>query len=81
MSSPLNRVDDIRAPLLLIHGANDPRAPLSESEQLAESLRARGVPVDFLVYPDEGHGLSKRANKADANPKILGFVLDALNAG
>jgi dipeptidyl aminopeptidase/acylaminoacyl peptidase len=78
-ASPLNRVDDIRAPLLLVHGANDPRAPLSESQQLADSLRDRDVPVEMLVYGDEGHDLAKRANKANANPRIMTFVLDILH--
>jgi dipeptidyl aminopeptidase/acylaminoacyl peptidase len=77
-ASPLTRVDDIKAPLLVIHGANDPRVPLAETEQLVESLRARGVKVEMRIYPDEGHGLAKRANKADAHPRMLSFVLDAL---
>src|SRR5207245_11004840 len=52
--SPLGRVDQIRAPLFVIHGANDPRVPLSEAEQLHASLTERGVPCELLVYEDEG---------------------------
>jgi dipeptidyl aminopeptidase/acylaminoacyl peptidase len=77
-ASPLNRVDDIRAPLFVIHGANDPRVPLSEAQQLAASLRRRGVPCELLVYEDEGHGLAKRANKLDAFPRVVTFVISTL---
>ena len=73
-ASPLNRVDDIRAPLFVIHGANDPRVPLSEAEQIAKALEKRGVPCQLLVYPDEGHGLAKRANRLDAYPQAFAFL-------
>ncbi|MCG8351080.1 MAG: S9 family peptidase, partial [Chloroflexales bacterium] len=72
--SPINYVDHIQAPLIVIHGANDPRVPLSEAEQIVAALRARQIPVEFLVYPDEGHGLVKLANKLDAYPKIVAFL-------
>lgn len=73
-ASPLSRIDDVRAPLFVIHGANDPRVPLSEAEQLVAAVRANGVPCDFLVYGDEGHGLAKRANRLDAYPRVLEFL-------
>ena len=73
-ASPLSRIDDIRAPLFVVHGTNDPRVPLSEASQLAEALRARGVECELLVYPDEGHGLAKRANRLDAYPKAAAFL-------
>ena len=73
-ASPLTRIDAIRAPLFIIHGANDPRVPLSEAEQLHAALTARGQECELLVYPDEGHGLAKRANKMDAYPKALAFL-------
>lgn len=72
--SPIHQVDKIRAPLMVIHGANDPRVPLGEAEQIVNALRARNVPVEFLVYPDEGHGLVKLANKLDAYPKVADFL-------
>src|SRR5205823_14285324 len=50
--SPLGRVDAIRAPLFVIHGANDPRVPLSEAEQLHSSLSARGIACELVVYED-----------------------------
>lgn len=78
LASPLNRVDQIRAPLLVIHGANDPRVPLSEAEQIAAALTARDVPCELLVYRDEGHGLHKRVNQLDAYPKALAFLAKTL---
>jgi dipeptidyl aminopeptidase/acylaminoacyl peptidase len=72
--SPLGRVDEIRAPLFVIHGANDPRVPLSEAEQLHASLAARGVPCELLVYHDEGHGLKKLENRLDAYPRAVAFL-------
>jgi dipeptidyl aminopeptidase/acylaminoacyl peptidase len=79
-ASPLTHVASMRAPLLLIHGANDPRVPLSEAEQLHASLTARGVPSELVVYPDEGHGLAKLANRLDAYPRIARFLLHHLAA-
>jgi dipeptidyl aminopeptidase/acylaminoacyl peptidase len=73
-ASPLTRIDAIRAPLFIIHGANDPRVPLSEAEQLHAALTARGQECELLVYGDEGHGLAKRANKLDAFPRALAFL-------
>ncbi|HEY2792934.1 MAG TPA: alpha/beta fold hydrolase [Micromonosporaceae bacterium] len=73
-ASPLTRIDDIRAPLLVIHGANDPRVPLSEAEQLHAALTANGVECELLVYGDEGHGLAKRTNKLDAFPRAFAFL-------
>jgi dipeptidyl aminopeptidase/acylaminoacyl peptidase len=72
--SPLHKVDQIRAPLFVIHGANDPRVPLQEAEQLVTALRERGVPCQLLVYDDEGHGLAKRTNRLDAYPRAIAFL-------
>lgn len=73
-ASPITHVDAIRAPLLIIHGVNDPRVPLSEAEQVATAVRTRNVECEMYVYPDEGHGLSKLHNKLDAYPKVLEFL-------
>jgi dipeptidyl aminopeptidase/acylaminoacyl peptidase len=73
-ASPMTHVDRIQAPLMLIHGANDPRVPVSEARQLHASLVARGVESELLVYDDEGHGLAKRANRLDALPRMLAFL-------
>jgi dipeptidyl aminopeptidase/acylaminoacyl peptidase len=72
--SPLTRVDDITAPLFIIHGANDPRVPLSEAEQIHAALTSRGAECELLVYGDEGHGLARRANRLDAVPRALAFL-------
>jgi dipeptidyl aminopeptidase/acylaminoacyl peptidase len=76
--SPLTRIDAIRAPLFVIHGANDPRVPLSEAEQLHASLTERGVPCELLVYDDEGHGLKKLRNRLDAYPRAVAFLEQVL---
>ncbi|GAA4863627.1 S9 family peptidase [Saccharopolyspora cebuensis] len=73
-ASPLSRATAIAAPLFALHGANDPRVPLSETEQITEAVRAKGVECELLVYDDEGHGLAKRANRLDAYPKALAFL-------
>ncbi|GAA4876191.1 S9 family peptidase [Actinomycetospora straminea] len=73
-ASPLNRIGDVRAPLFVIHGANDPRVPLSEAEQVAAAVRANGVEVEMVVYDDEGHGLAKRVNRLDAYPRAVAFL-------
>jgi dipeptidyl aminopeptidase/acylaminoacyl peptidase len=79
-ASPMTHVDEIRAPLMLIHGANDPRVPVSEARQLHASLRARGIASELLIYDDEGHGLAKRANRLDAAPRMLAFLRKNLDA-
>jgi dipeptidyl aminopeptidase/acylaminoacyl peptidase len=60
--SPLSRAGDIRIPLLIAQGANDPRVKMSESDQIVAALRERGIPHTYLVYPDEGHGFKKPEN-------------------
>lgn len=61
--SPFFHVDSIRAPVLMAHGRNDPLVPVEESEAMARALEARGVPVELVVWPDEGHGLTNPANR------------------
>ncbi|ONI39530.1 hypothetical protein AN639_01680 [Candidatus Epulonipiscium fishelsonii] len=77
--SPIHKVDEIIAPLMVIHGANDPRVPVSEAEQIVQSLKDRNVPVEYLRYEDEGHGLSKRKNQLDCYPKVVEFLNKHLN--
>ena len=61
--SPLNRVDEIGTPLLISQGLNDPRVPASESEQIVAALKARGVPVWYVLAENEGHGFRRKANR------------------
>ena len=60
--SPISHVDRIQRPLLLAHGANDPRVKLQESESIAAAMARRKLPIDFVVFPDEGHSLSNPRN-------------------
>ncbi|MBD3887537.1 S9 family peptidase [Phormidium tenue FACHB-886] len=60
--SPVNNAHKIQKPLFVIHGANDPRVPLNEAEQIVETVRQNGIPVWYLVAKDEGHGFSKKKN-------------------
>jgi dipeptidyl aminopeptidase/acylaminoacyl peptidase len=61
--SPINNTDRITRPLLVVHGKNDPRVPLSEAEQIVNKLRAKGGEVWFLLAADEGHGFRKKHNR------------------
>jgi dipeptidyl aminopeptidase/acylaminoacyl peptidase len=61
--SPLTNADRITRPLLVVHGRNDPRVPLSEAEQLVNKLRAKGGEVWYLLAADEGHGYRKKQNR------------------
>jgi len=77
-ASPMTRVDDIVAPLFVVHGRNDPRVPVSEAEQLASRLVERGVRCELVIYEDEGHGLARLENRLDATPRIVDFLLEVL---
>jgi dipeptidyl aminopeptidase/acylaminoacyl peptidase len=77
-ASPLRSADRICAPLLVIHGRNDPRVPVTEAEQLAANLVRRGVPCELLIYEDEGHGLARLENRLDAYPRVVAFLADVL---
>ena len=61
--SPMTKADKIIAPLLIVHGENDPRVPVSEARQIAKAIGDRGGVVDTLIFPDEGHGIAKRPNR------------------
>ncbi len=60
--SPLSRVDSIVRPLLIGQGANDPRVKQAESDQVVDAMKERGIPVTYVLYPDEGHGFAKPEN-------------------
>jgi dipeptidyl aminopeptidase/acylaminoacyl peptidase len=79
-ASPITYLDQLRAPLFVIHGANDPRVPLSEAEQIVAALADRGVRHELRVYDDEGHGLAKRANRKDAYPAAIEFLAEILGS-
>lgn len=64
--SPLNYIDNIKVPMMVVHGRHDPRVPLFEAEQVVEAVRKNGQEVELLVFEDEGHAISKRKNQLDA---------------
>ncbi|MBO1076882.1 S9 family peptidase [Roseomonas marmotae] len=72
--SPLHRVDRILCPMLVAQGMTDPRVPPHESEQIVEALRRRGIPVDYITFPDEGHGFLKRDNRRQVYLGVLRFL-------
>ena len=72
--SPLFHAETIRSPLLVIQGANDPRVLQVESDELVEAVRANQVPVDYVVFPDEGHGFVKTSNRITASEAYVSFL-------
>lgn len=76
--SPLTHVHQVKAPLLAVHGANDPRDPVTETDQFVAALRGRGIPVEYLRFPDEGHGIRKLSNRIIAYRRIAAFLERAL---
>jgi len=61
--SPLFKVDQIKIPILIAQGANDPRVKQAESEQIVEAMRSRGIDYEYMLFPDEGHGFAKPENR------------------
>ncbi|ACV49246.1 MULTISPECIES: S9 family peptidase [Halomicrobium] len=72
--SPIHSADQIAAPLFVIHGENDPRVPVGEAEQIADAVREQDVPVELLVFDDEGHGIAKRENRIEAYTRVVEFL-------
>lgn len=72
--SPLFHAQNIEAPLLVVQGANDPRVLQAESDEIVEAVRANGVPVEYVLFPDEGHGFTKRENRIRASEAYVGFL-------
>jgi dipeptidyl aminopeptidase/acylaminoacyl peptidase len=72
--SPIHKAESITAPLMVVHGKNDPRVPVGEAEQIVDRVQGNGGTVEYLLYEDEGHGLAKLKNRLDAYPKIAAFL-------
>jgi dipeptidyl aminopeptidase/acylaminoacyl peptidase len=72
--SPLLHADKIRKPLLVLQGANDPRVVRAESDDIVAALKKNGVPVEYLVFADEGHGFTKKKNRIAGYRAILQFL-------
>lgn len=69
--SPIHKVDRVVAPTIVLHGANDTNVPVVEAEQVVASLEERGVPVKYVLFPDEGHGWQKTENRITSTVEIV----------
>ncbi|MEM1090705.1 MAG: prolyl oligopeptidase family serine peptidase, partial [Pseudomonadota bacterium] len=69
--SPINKLDQVKAPTLVLHGQNDTNVPVVEAEQVVDQLKARNVPVEYVLFPDEGHGFRKTANRVTSTVSIV----------
>jgi len=76
--SPLNKVDEIRRPLLIGQGANDPRVKQAEADQIVEAMQKRNIPVTYALYPDEGHGFARPENRTSFNAVTEVFLANHL---
>jgi dipeptidyl aminopeptidase/acylaminoacyl peptidase len=71
--SPLTRIDRVKAPTIVLHGANDTNVPVIEAEQVVENLKKRNIPVEYVLFPDEGHGWRKTPNRIRSAVAIVKF--------
>ncbi|MFT7139935.1 MAG: dipeptidyl aminopeptidase/acylaminoacyl peptidase, partial [Sulfitobacter sp.] len=74
-TAPINNTDRIQKPLFVLQGANDPRVPASESEQIVSKVRSNGTEVWYVLFDDEGHGFRKKPNQ-DYRNAALGLFLE-----
>ena len=72
--SPLFNADKIKAPLMVLQGANDPRVLKVESDEIVAAAKKNGVPVEYVVFPDEGHGFVKKENEIRGYSRVLEFL-------
>jgi len=72
--SPLLHASNIKKPLMVLQGANDPRVQKKESDEVVETVKTNGVPVEYVVFPDEGHGFVKKENEIKGYGQILKFL-------
>jgi dipeptidyl aminopeptidase/acylaminoacyl peptidase len=73
--SPLGKLDRIKTPLMVQHGANDTNVPVVEAAQIVENLKRRNVPVEYILFPDEGHGFRKTGNRITSTVKMVEFFV------
>jgi dipeptidyl aminopeptidase/acylaminoacyl peptidase len=71
--SPIHKLDQVKAALLVMHGANDTNVPVVEAEQVVDTLTARGIDVSYVLFPDEGHGWRKEANRVRSTVELVNF--------
>jgi dipeptidyl aminopeptidase/acylaminoacyl peptidase len=77
-ASPLTHVDRIRAPLFIQHGANDPRVPLGETQQIHRVLTAKGIRCELVVHSDEGHAIGKLENRVETFERAVSFLEEVI---
>ncbi|WP_437324281.1 S9 family peptidase [Sorangium sp. So ce381] len=77
--SPLYRADQIKRPLLIGQGANDPRVKQAESDQIVKAMTSKGIPVTYVLYPDEGHGFARPENSMSFNAIAETFLAQCLD--
>jgi dipeptidyl aminopeptidase/acylaminoacyl peptidase len=78
--SPIYKLDRIKAATMVQHGANDTNVPVIEAEQIVNSLKRRGVPVEYVLFPDEGHGFRKIPNRIRSTVEMVRFFEEHLGA-
>ena len=78
INSPINTADQIRVPLMVQHGVNDPRDPVTESDRIVETIRQNGGEVTYMRFPDEGHSLRKQANRVAFYREMAKFMDEQL---
>ena len=71
--SPINKVDAVKTPTIVLHGANDTNVPVVEAEQVVDNLKERNIPVEYVLFPDEGHGWRKTKNKVTSTESIVNW--------
>lgn len=76
--SPINYLSRIKAPLMIFQGENDTNVPVSQSRRIHKALKKRGIPVEIVIYPDEGHGFTKRKNRLDYMNRSVKFFREHL---
>lgn len=72
--SPLFHASRVKNPVMVLQGANDPRVLQVESDEIVEAIKANNVPVEYVIFPDEGHGFIKKENEIEGYKKILAFL-------
>ena len=73
-NSPRLQADKIRVPVLIIHGAGDLRVPVAHGEAMRDALKAKGNDVEWLLFPDEGHGFMKESSRAEYYRRMESFL-------
>jgi dipeptidyl aminopeptidase/acylaminoacyl peptidase len=79
--SPIHKLDRVKAAMLVMHGANDTNVPVVEAEQVVSTLKGRGLDVTYVLFPDEGHGWRKEANRVRSTVELVRFFRNHLVEG